>query len=127
VPASTPNPDKGKAKTPPPENGVRYVRCELNKAQKEQLAGWAEEAEDVDLLAWVHNRVSSGHVLSIRSEDVGYRATLTGMRESSGHLNQCLISRASTSVRALQSLWFKDEVLLSGAWPISGSADELDF
>jgi hypothetical protein len=88
---------------------------------------WAEEAEDIDLLSWMEKRVEQGHVLSIRSNEVGYQASLTGHREASGHQGISLVARASTPKRALYGCWYRDEVVLSGKWPVQNTVDELDF
>jgi hypothetical protein len=81
----------------------------------------------MDLLKWLSGRIESGHVLSLKSLPTGYQASLTGDREASGHYGVSLIARASTAMRTLYSCMYKDEMVLQGEWPASGSLDELDY
>lgn len=133
MPATTPR-SKSASNPPKPTNGdwdrklaPRFVRCELNAEQKVLLAAWALEQEDVDLLRWIDDRIQSGHVLSVRSNEVGYQASLTGDREASGHAGVSLVARASTPLRALMSCRYKDELVLQGVWPAMGRLDDLDY
>lgn len=127
MPATTPNPNKvaGGAKS---ENGrSRFVKCDLNKEQKEHLKFWKEEAEYVDLMKWLNHMVTEGHTLSVKSADVGFLATLTGVQGPTSHVGMCLTARASTPENALYSLWFKDSEILHGSWVATDYRDELDL
>lgn len=108
-------------------NGPLYVRCDLNAEQKRLLAEWTEQQEDMDLIKWVNTVVTLGHTVSIRSNQVGYQCSLTGTSEQNGHHNKTLISRASTPIRALYSVWYKDEIVLKGKWEVADRLAELDF
>lgn len=127
MPKSTPAPKDQPAKLWDRKEAPRYVRCELSKEQKAALASWAEDLEDIDLLKWLAQRIESGHVLSLKSLPTGYQASLTGDREASGHMGISLISRASTAMRTLYACMYKDEMVLQGVWPASGSLEELDY
>jgi len=127
MPKTTPRPVDTAPKTWDRKDAPKYVRCELNKEQKAALALWAEEAENIDLLAWIDRRVGLGHVLSVKATNSGYQCSLTGDSEVGGHVGMSLISRASTAVRSLYSCWYKDEFVLQGVWPATGSLEELDY
>lgn len=119
MPATAPKPDKGPS--------VRYVRCDLNAAQKEALKAWAEDAEWKDLIAWLDSMVVRGHTVSVKGMDVGYQVNVTGVRPGSGHDGMCLVARASSPTNAIYSAWFKDTEVLHGQWPVDNSAENLDF
>jgi hypothetical protein len=129
MPATKPNPDKAadKAKANGQISGPRFVRCDLNPAQKEQLVHWSSELEDMDMLKWLWYKVERGHVVSIRYNEVGYQCSVTGTSEGSGHKDQSLVARASTPERAVHGAMFRDQVVLEGNWPLSGLLDDLDF
>lgn len=128
MPATTPNPAKAAlAKPDRDREAPRFVRCDLNAAQKLDLVKWDDEQERTDLAEWLDKVISRGHVLSVRANDVGYQASLTGMTQSSGHEKQCLIARASTANRAVMALWFKDVVILTEGWPIKGTEEDFDY
>lgn len=127
MPATTKKPTEQPAKAWDRKEAPRYVRCELSKEQKTALAAWAEDLEDIDLLNWLTGRIESGHVLSLKSLSTGYQASLTGDREASGHYGISLIARASTAMRSLYACMYKDEMVLQGTWPASGSLEELDY
>lgn len=105
----------------------KYVRLDLSTEQKKLLATWAAELENIDLLTWMENQVSRGHVLSVRSNEVGYQCSLTGTREASGHMGMCLVGRASTAIRAVEAVMYRDEMVLQGVWPVSSLTSDLDF
>jgi hypothetical protein len=109
------------------KDAPRFVRCDLSPQQKVALTMWAADAEETDLLKWVEVRVTLGHVLSIRSNEVGFQCSLTGGTEGSGHLGVSLVARASTPLRAVYACWYRDEVVLEGKWPVSNTLDELDY
>lgn len=134
MPATTPkgngSPDDSRAKKEAAKiagNGPRFVRCDLVKAQKEQLQSWAADEELVDTLAWLYNKVINGHVVSLRSLEVGYQCSVTGMTEASGHKDMVLTAKASTPERALMGARFRDEVVLIEGWPSGDALAELDF
>ena len=127
MPKTTPRAEATEDKRWDGKQAPKYVRCELSFDQKVLLKAWSDELEDVDLLRWIEEEVSRGHVLSIRSNEVGYQASLTGVREASGHFGVTLIGRASTAVRSLQSLMYRDSMVLSGVWPAADATDNLDF
>lgn len=127
MPKTTPKPAEQPVKTWDRKEAPKYVRCELSKEQKTALAAWAEGCEYIDLIAWLDGRINSGHVFSIKSIPVGFQASLTGDREASGHYGVSLVARASTPTRAIYSIWYKDEFVLQGVWPSSGSLEELDY
>lgn len=105
----------------------RYVRCDLSTEQKALLVTWSTELETVDVLAWIEAQVARGHVLSVRSNEVGFQCSLTGTREASGHFGMCLVGRASTSIRAIHAVMYRDEMVLQGIWPASSLTSDLDF
>src|SRR6185312_6341972 len=107
MPATTPRPKDAPDKKWDRKDAPRYVRCDLNVQQKEALRAWGGELEEQDLLKWIDGRVSLGHVISLKGADVGYMCSLTGERESSGHMGVSLVARASTPVRALRSCLYK--------------------
>lgn len=127
MPATTKKPNEQPAKVWDRKDAPKYVRCELSKDQKSLLASWASEQEDADLLKWIEGRISSGHVLSLKSQQNGYQVSLTGDREASGHFGVSLVARGSTPIRSLFSCWYKDELVLQGVWPSAGTLDELDY
>lgn len=134
MPATTPKAEGTSAKAADKKeaaklngSGPRFVRCDLVKAQKEQLQSWAADEELVDTLAWLYNKVTSGHVVSLRSLDVGYQCSITGMTEASGHKDMVLIAKASTPERALMGARFRDEIVLVEGWPASNALAELDY
>src|SRR5216683_1964720 len=129
MPKTTPNPTatEQKALAKMNGNGPQFVRCELNKAQKEQLVHWASETDTEDAVKWLFAKAESGHVVSLRTNEVGYQCSVTGVFESSGHNNQSLVARASSAERALYAAMFRVVVVLEGIWPISNRLDELDF
>jgi len=127
MPKTTPKSEAAEDKRWDGKQAPKYARCDLSAEQRELLKQWSSELEDVDLLKWIETEVSRGHVLSIRSNEVGYQASLTGVREASGHFGVTLIGRASTAVRAVQSLMYRDAMVLSGVWPATDSNSELDF
>lgn len=127
MPKTTPKPaepieKKWTSKEPP-----RYVRCDLTKDQKEKLLLWIEETELVDLVEWWEKKVERGHTVTIKSQEVGYQASITGVTDGSGHVGLSLISRASGPLKSLYSLMYKDTVVLEGVWPATGRLDDLDI
>ncbi len=104
-----------------------YVRVDLSAEQKAQLAAWAEELEHLELLNWITDRVERGHVLSVRANEVGFQCSLTGASDGSGHLGLCMVGRASTPIRAIQAVMFRDKEILRGIWPKSSLVSDLDF
>jgi hypothetical protein len=107
--------------------GPQFVRCELTKAQKEQLVHWHAETDLEDAVKWLFRMAENGCVVSLRTNDVGYQCSVTGVFESSGHKDQCLVARASTAEKALYGAMFRDIVVLEGVWPVSSRLDDLDF
>jgi len=126
MPKTTPREEAALKKLDANPNAPRYVTCDLNKAQKEALLVFIEEVEDKDIIEWINLRVGNNHILSTKALDVGYQASLTGSSRSTDHANQCLISRASTPAKALWSVFFKDQVVLAGVWPVSNRLEDLD-
>ena len=109
-------------------NGIapRYVSCDLNTAQRKELDAFIEESSLEDLHQWAMGRVMDNHTLSLRGLDVGYQCSLTGTRNHRDHENTCLISRSSTPERAMWSVFFKDTIILHGAWPVTNRLEDLD-
>lgn len=124
MPATTPSPAKARGD----ENGkFKFVKCDLDAAQKADLKRWIEiDATPEALLAYLERRVVGEHTLGLKSQEVGYMATLTGVREQSGHVNISLTARASTAGKALYALQYKDEIALKGHWEVADWANELD-
>jgi hypothetical protein len=129
VPKTDPAPSKVEEKALAKLNGSGpiFVRCELSKVQKEQLVHWASETDTEDAVKWMFAKAESGHVVSLRTNEVGFQCSITGVFESSGHKDLCLVARASTAEKALYAAMFRDVVVLEGLWPRTGRLDELDF
>ena len=126
MPKTTPREEAAIAKLDKSPNAPRYVTCDLSKAQKDALLEYIGDTDEEDLLRWIEDRVQYGHTLSIRSLDVGYQCSLTGSSRSTDHANMCLISRASSGIKAAWSVMYKDTVLLNGVWPVVNRLEELD-
>jgi hypothetical protein len=126
MPKTTPREEAALKKLDANPNAPRYVSCDLDREQKESLLAFIADTEHIDLLAWIDYRVGSGHILSTKGLEVGYQASLTGTQHSSDHVNCCLISRASTPLKAIWSVFFKDQEILKGVWPVSNRMEELD-
>lgn len=126
MPKSTPREEATLKKLDQNPNAPRYVTCDLNKAQKEALTAFIDESDVEDLIAWINHRVGSEHILSTKGLDVGYQASLTGTSRSTDHANQCLISRSDSPSRALWSVYFKDQEVLKGIWPVTNRIEDLD-
>jgi len=122
-----PTPTEQKALAKLNGSGPQFVRCELSKDQKQQLIHWAHETDTEDAVKWMFQKAESGHVVSLRTNEVGYQCSVTGVFESSGHNNQSLVARASSAEKALYAAMFRDVVVLAGIWPVSNRLDELDF
>jgi len=128
MPATTPNPNK----VDPKQNGNSgplYVKCDLTPEQKASLKEWANDIENLDVIAWIDHVTDNGDVLSVKhivGQD-GYQASLTGMELSTTHKGKCLISRASTAWRAVVSLMYKDTCVLQGIWNVVDRMADLDL
>lgn len=108
-------------------NGApRYVSCDLNKAQKEELDVFIEGSGLEDLHQWLMQAVMNNHTFSVRGLDVGYQCSVTGTKSHTTHENICLISRSSTPERAMWSVMFKDTMILHGVWPVTNRLEDLD-
>jgi hypothetical protein len=127
VPRTTPRAEAEATKPWTPKDAPRFVRCELEPAQKEALAEWITKALDAELLEWLSLSVALGLTISVRANDVGYQCSLTGVRESGPHYGQSLVARASTPIKSLQACWYKDTVVLKSIWPVSKGYDDLDI
>lgn len=129
MPATKPAPSKPEEKALAKMNGTgpQFVRCELSKDQKEQLVHWAHETDTEDAVKWLFKMAESGHVVSLRTNEVGFQCSVTGVFESSGHNNQSLVARATSAEKALYAAMFRDVVVLAGVWPLSSRLDDLDF
>lgn len=127
MPKTTPNPQSQKPVETVERAAPQFVRCELSKAQREELKLWADGQNVQDLMKWVNAKVVGGHVVSVRSNELGYQCSCTGSREVSGHMGLSLVARASSPVRALMSCWYRDTVILEGKWETASKFDELDF
>lgn len=125
MPATTPNPNKGKPEEP---TKWRYAKCDLTAGQKEDLKRWREGIASLEALAeWVDKHVANGHTLTLRSQEVGYQATLSGVREASGHKDISLVARSRSPMNAVFSLQYKDEVILHGKWEAQDWTSDLDL
>lgn len=128
MPATTPNPSK----VHPQQNGNAaplYVKCDLNAEQKLLLKAWADDAENIDVIAWIDKAGDAGDILTVKhivGQD-GYQASLTGGELSVSHKGKCLISRASSPWKAIMSLMYKDEVVLQGSWAVTERGLDLDL
>lgn len=115
------------ADSPAKDAGIQYVKCDLTEEQKRDVAMFSETLKAESVLKWMAEHVLSGHVVSCRSNEVGFQCSVTGTRASSGHEGKCLIGRASTATKALHSTMYKDTVVLHGSWDKVQTRDELDF
>jgi hypothetical protein len=125
MPATTPAPVKSKAV----ENGkFRYAKCDLTPEQKGSLKYWKEQdADPGELLLWVDKCVASGHTVSVKSQEVNYVASVTGVRDASGHKDISLSAFGSSPANALFALWYKDEVVLKGVWVAVDRTADVDL
>jgi len=129
MPKTEPKPDAAKADDKAKQNGTgpQFVRCDLSKAQKEQLIHWHSETDLEDAVKWLFQKAENGYVVSLRTNEVGFQCSVTGVYESSGNKDKCLIARATSAEKALYGAMFRDVVVLEGIWPSQGRLDELDF
>ena len=126
--ATTSRPAESKSKNQSDLTGIKFVNCDLDPAQKQALALFADELENMEWIDWLEGRVTLGHIISIRANEVGFQCSVTGgSRDGSVHQNMSLVARASTPLKAIQSAMFKDTVILSGEWPIVDRRSELDL
>jgi hypothetical protein len=126
--ATTSSPAKQNGKAGTELSGIKFVNCDLDKDQKEALALFADELENMEWIDWLEGLVTLGHIISVRSNEVGFQCSVTGgSRDGSVHQNMSLIARASSPLKAIQSAMFKDTVILSGTWPIVDKRSELDL
>ena len=126
--ATTPNPGKQSNRAGAELTGIKFVNCDLDATQKAALAIFADELENMEWIDWLEGRVTLGHVISVRANEVGFQCSVTGgSRDGSVHQNMSLVARASTPLKAIQSAMFKDTVILSGEWPIVDRRSELDL
>jgi hypothetical protein len=107
-------------------NAPRYVSCDLTPAQKLELNEFIAGGMTEDLWQWLIGTVMSGHVVTMKTLDVGYQCSVTGAAAHGAHANKCLISRSSTPERAVWSVHFKDSVVLKSVWPVTNRLEELD-
>jgi hypothetical protein len=107
-------------------NAPRYVSCDLTPAQKRELDEFIEGGNSEGLWNWIMGTVMSGHVVTLKTLDVGYQCAVTGAATHAAHANKCLISRSSTPERAAWSVHFKDSAILKGNWPVTNRLEELD-
>jgi hypothetical protein len=107
---------------------VKFVTCDLTKAQKDILAAWVLDLDTADMLDWLTKAVELAHVVSVRANEVGYQCSVTGgTRDGSPHAGLCLVARASTPIKAVQSAMFKDQNVMAGEWPSVDRKSELDL
>lgn len=126
MPKTTPREEAALKKLDANPNAPRYVSCDLNKAQKEALVAFIADTDDEALWKWVDFAVVSNHSISLKAIEVGYQCSVTGQARHATHGNVCLISRASTPIKALWSCFYKDTEVLGGIWPVSNRMEELD-
>lgn len=108
--------------------GVRFVTCDLTPEQKAILVAWVAELDTEEWVGWLTSTVTLGHVVSVRSNEVGYQCAVTGgIRDGSVHSGLSLVARASTPLKALQAAMFKDQNVLAGVWPVTDRKSELDL
>ena len=125
MPATAPNPNKGKAADGPK---FRFVKCDLTQVQRDALRYWREnDADYKPMLEWVNAQIARGHTLSVKAQEVNYNANLTGVREASGHMDQCLTGYGSTPENAMFALWYKDVEVLKGTWPVTDRTADVDL
>ena len=123
--ANVPGGNKSKADG---NGGWKYVKCDLTAEQKGSLKYWAEnDAKMSDMLAWLDKRVAGGHTISVKSQEVNYHASVTGVRESSGHKDVALTAWGSSPSNALLALWYKDSEVLTEGWVALDKASEVDL
>jgi len=126
MPKTTPKEDAALKKMDANPNTPRYVSCDLNKVQKESLAAFIMDTDDEALMKWFTDRVVDNHSISVKCLEVGYQCSVTGQARHATHANICLISRASTPMKALWSCFYKDTEILAGFWPVTNRMEELD-
>lgn len=104
-----------------------FVGCELTQDDKAAIREFSNRYGD----AWTHvmGRVFAGYKLGV-SYDNGnnsYNVSLTCWRSSDANNGWCLSARGGSVQSAVIALWYKDEILLEGAWAKAGRTHQAKF
>lgn len=95
---------------------ITYLRCELDKQLKSDLAAWLKEKHD--WLALIETAVGAGLRFQVLEDAYHscFEARLTAISQSVGVNTLVLQGRGPTALAAIQSLFFKHVVVLEGDW-----------
>jgi hypothetical protein len=126
MPKTTPKEEAALKRLEANPNAPRYVSCDLTAIQKHELDEFIVGGTAEDLWQWLMGTVMQGHVVTMKTLDVGYQCSVTGAATHAAHANKCLISRSSSPERAAWSVHFKDSVVLKSVWPVTNRLEELD-
>lgn len=134
MPATTPkklpfpeSPEQGNGKMP------KFVRVNLNKDQKDEMAKWANSLSSSDLLDYMEESVNAGYVLSWKEATMNgqiyYQCSLTMQPKEKVQINNnmSLVTRASSAMRAAWSLYYKHLQILEKDWSGATASEELEW
>lgn len=105
---------------------VRFVSSSLTVEMKPQLANWAMDNRSklVDLIGDV---VQNGYRVSVKSEEQGYSASMSAIREKLPNQGLVLVERAGTPERALLRLLWAHYSHFRTIWPRDAATPEDDW
>lgn len=93
-----------------------FVNVDLSAADKERIR--EGDVGYSDAWAFLMQRCLDGYKLSVTYDHGGaaWVASLTCKRSSDANVGLCLTARGGRVEGAVLALWYKDDVLLGGAW-----------
>lgn len=114
---------KKSSSTPRPEWQTDFVRCELTKEMKIELATFDVGA--VRSFAFLTGAINDGYKFSANFDKAHdcVAVFITETEALDGKRKRCLSARASNLENALRALFYKHSVILDGDWG-TGSSDE---
>lgn len=106
------------AKTREPQkwSDITYIRCELDKQLKADLAEWLKKKHD--WLSYVEKEIGAGLRFAVHQDQYNncIEARLTAMSQSVDVNTLVLQGRGPDMLAAIQALFFKHYVVLEGDW-----------
>jgi hypothetical protein len=105
-----------KVKDPSKWSEISYIRCELDKQLKADLAEWLKKKHD--WLAYIEAEVGNGLRFGVHVDEYNrcVEARLTLLSQSIGINTQVLQGRGPDVMAAIQSLFFKHLIVLEKNW-----------